>query len=81
MLWPQALALTLALVPSLVSAAIFPPNTKVKMLDATSFHKVMKKNVRMRRCVHGLHCTLNKTIGIEHGCVRRAMVWCKFKSA
>lgn len=44
MLWPQALALALALVPSLASAAIFPKNSKVKMLDATSFHKVMKKN-------------------------------------
>lgn len=78
MLWPQALALALALVPSLASAAIFPKNSKVKMLDATSFHKVMKKNVRMRCSLHGPDHMLNKTIGIEHGRVRGALVWCKF---
>lgn len=42
----QLLALTLALAPSLTSAAIFPPNTQVKMLDVKGFKKAMKMNVR-----------------------------------
>ncbi|KAF8240236.1 thioredoxin-like protein [Tricholoma matsutake] len=41
----QLLALTLALAPSLTSAAIFPPNTQVKMLDVKGFKKAMKMNV------------------------------------
>lgn len=39
------LALTLALTPSLASAALFPKDTLVKMLDAKEFKKVMKENV------------------------------------
>jgi len=38
------LALTLALVPSLASAAIFPPNSHVKLLDAKGFKRAMKAN-------------------------------------
>jgi len=38
------LSLTLALAPSLASAAIFPPDTKVKMLDANGFRQAMKQN-------------------------------------
>lgn len=49
MLTGQLLALTLAMVPALVSAAIFPADTTVKMLDAKSFKKVMKVNVGFRR--------------------------------
>jgi protein disulfide-isomerase A6 len=41
----QLLALTLALAPSLASAAIFPSNTHVKMLDMKGFKKAMKTNV------------------------------------
>ncbi|KIM90274.1 hypothetical protein PILCRDRAFT_812003 [Piloderma croceum F 1598] len=40
----QIFALTLVLAPSLVSAAIFPKDTHVKMLDAKSFKRAMKKN-------------------------------------
>lgn len=46
MFLPHLLALTLALAPALVSAAIFPPDSLVKMLDAKGFKKVMKENVR-----------------------------------
>src|ERR1700722_9386695 len=45
MLLCQILALTLALAPSLASAAIFPKDTRVKMLDTRGFKRVMKKNV------------------------------------
>jgi protein disulfide-isomerase A6 len=41
----QFLALTLALAPSLASAAIFPSNSQVKILDVKGFKKVMKTNV------------------------------------
>jgi len=41
---PQLLALTLALVPSFAAAAIFPPDSLVKMLDAKGFRKAMKEN-------------------------------------
>jgi protein disulfide-isomerase A6 len=44
MLIQQILALTLALAPSLASAAIFPKDSRVKMLDAKGFKKVMKRN-------------------------------------
>ncbi|KAG7443989.1 thioredoxin-like protein [Guyanagaster necrorhizus] len=44
MLTTPLLALTLALIPSLVTAAIFPEGTTVKMLDAKGFKKVMKAN-------------------------------------
>ncbi|KAI0317228.1 hypothetical protein OF83DRAFT_1190790 [Amylostereum chailletii] len=38
------LALTLTLAPSLVSAALFPPDSLVKKLEAKDFKKVMKEN-------------------------------------
>ena len=40
----QYFILVLALAPSLVSAAIFPKDSKVKMLDAKGFNKAMKAN-------------------------------------
>jgi len=45
MLSSQLFSLTLALAPSLVSAAIFPSDTQVKMLDAKGFKEAMKRNV------------------------------------
>lgn len=33
------------MVPSMVSAAIFPPDSLVKMIDAKGFKKAMKANV------------------------------------
>lgn len=45
MLLPQLLTLTLALAPALVSAALFPKESLVKMIDAKGFKKAMKENV------------------------------------
>jgi len=36
----------LILLPILASAAIFPPDSKVKVLDPKGFKRVMKSNVR-----------------------------------
>lgn len=44
----QVLALSLALAPSLASAAIFPKDSQVKMLNAKGFKQAMKANV----CCH-----------------------------
>jgi protein disulfide-isomerase A6 len=41
------LTLTLALVPSYVSAALYPKNSQVKMIDARGFKNAMKENVRV----------------------------------
>ena len=40
------LLLTAVLLPSFVEAGIFYKNSPVKMLDAKSFKKVMRENVR-----------------------------------
>lgn len=39
------LAALLVLLPTIASAAIFPPDTKVKLLDPKGFRKAMKSNV------------------------------------
>jgi protein disulfide-isomerase A6 len=39
------LAALLVLLPTIVSAAIFPTDTKVKMLDPKGFRRAMKSNV------------------------------------
>lgn len=41
------LAIVCLLSPWLVSAALFPAKTEVKMIDAKGFHKVMNHNVSM----------------------------------
>ena len=46
----HTLAALLLILPTLVTAAIFPPDTKVKMLDPKGFRRVMKNNV----CAHTL---------------------------
>ena len=46
MLLPQLLALTLALAPAFVSAALFPKDSMVKQVDAKGFKKMLKENVR-----------------------------------
>ncbi|KAI6001080.1 thioredoxin-like protein [Pisolithus orientalis] len=43
MLLPSLICLLMTL-PALVSAAIFPPNTKVKMLDTKGFKRAMRSN-------------------------------------
>ena len=47
MLSPQILAFAFALAPSLVSAALFPSDSLVKVIDAKGFKKAMKANVRL----------------------------------
>jgi len=44
MLVPQIFALSLALAPAVVSGALFPKESLVKMLEAKDFKKVMKEN-------------------------------------
>jgi len=44
MLSLQLVLLAFAMVPSMVSAAIFPPDSLVKMIDAKGFKKAMKAN-------------------------------------
>jgi hypothetical protein len=41
----QTLALAFAIAPSLVSAALFPSDSLVKVIDAKNFKKAMKANV------------------------------------
>ena len=52
MLLSQWLAVTVALAsaPNFVSAALFPKDSLVKMIDAKGFKKAMKENVR-RYCL------------------------------
>ncbi|KAH8104078.1 hypothetical protein BXZ70DRAFT_1052435 [Cristinia sonorae] len=45
MLLSDLILVSLALAPSMVSAALFPKNTQVKFLDPKGFKKVMKQNV------------------------------------
>lgn len=68
----------LALVPSLVSGAIFPLDSHVKMLDPKSFKKALKTNVSRR-------VGLSREIGVsdsqienELGCFCSALVWCEY---
>lgn len=76
MLLPHLLALTLALAPSLASAAIFPKDTLVKMLDPKSFKRVMKKNVCFFASL-SLSSADTKPPANKRCRVCRAMVWCK----
>ncbi|KAI0058867.1 hypothetical protein BV25DRAFT_1809975 [Artomyces pyxidatus] len=41
---PQLLAMTLALAPSFAAAALYPPDSLVKMIDAKGFRTAMKAN-------------------------------------
>jgi len=74
------LAALLVLLPTIVSAAIFPPDTKVKMLDPKGFRKAMRSNVG------GLDSALTLKLNIliqpedERGCVCRPMVRGGFQS-
>ena len=50
-MFSQFLALSIALAPSAVSAALFPKNSQVKNLDAKGFRKAMEENVRVRTVI------------------------------
>ena len=54
MLSPQILAFAFALAPSLVSAALFPPDSLVKVIDAKGFKKAMKANVGLVDSLGGM---------------------------
>lgn len=71
MLFSHFLALSTALTPCMVSAALFPKSSQVKTIDAKGFRDVMKENVRLREAIFdlmsykitdnvhcGLHCAL-----------------------
>lgn len=77
MLLPQLLALTVALAPTLVSAALFPKDSLVKMIDAKQFKKVMKENVcRAMPRIRSLFRTHSRlATANEHCGVRSALVW------
>lgn len=49
MMLPKLLALSLAVAPNLVNAAIFPQDSLVKMLDHKGFKQAMKENVRLQK--------------------------------
>ena len=73
----QIFALAIAIAPCLVSAALFPPDTLVKMIDAKGFKKAMKANVGPI----GLSLTqgimmLSIYSGNKYGGFRCTLVWC-----
>ena len=76
MLSSQILAFTFALAPSLVSAALFPSDSLVKVIDAKGFKKAMKANVGLVDVLGGMILTIlsgNKYCGF-----RCTLVWCAF---
>lgn len=61
MMLPKLLALSLAVAPNLVNAAIFPQDSLVKMLDHKGFKQAMKENVRLQSINHA-YPTLTKKL-------------------
>ena len=76
----QFIALTLALAPSLASAAIFPPNTQVKMLDAKGFKKAMKTNVCVFFRLSNFLRELDGLLSQETSMVAFVAPWCGVSS-
>ena len=74
MLLLQIIAFTLALAPSLASAAIFPKDSQVKMIDAKGFKKAMKQNVSSRHNPHNIKS--NRNSGQETSVVAFVAPWC-----
>ena len=75
MLSPQLLALGFAMAPSLVSAAIFPPDSLVKMIDAKGFKKAMKTNVGFVDSFWTRGMVLIFYSGNKYGGFRCTLVW------
>ena len=72
----HTLTALLLVLPTLVTAAIFPPGTKVKMLDPKGFKRAMKSNVRAHPSFsppHALKCFHTYTAH-ERRRVRRTVV-------
>lgn len=76
MLSPQILAFAFLLAPSLVSAALFPSDSLVKVIDAKGFKKAMKANVGMVVFLGGM--TLIIYLGNKSCGFRCTLVWCTF---
>jgi len=70
------LVLFLAMVPSLVYAALFPSNSMVKMLDEKGFRKAMKANVSRVGFLLGQGVLTFGLLANGCGCVCCALVWC-----
>ena len=77
MLSPQILAFAFALAPSLVSAALFPPDSLVKVIDAKGFKKAMKANVGLVDSLGGMVLKIIY-LGNKHGGFCCTLVWCTF---
>ena len=78
MLSPQILAFAFVLAPSLVSAALFPPDSLVKMIDAKGFKKAMKANVGLADFLSTRGMILIICSGNKYGGFRCTLVWCTF---
>ena len=78
MLSPKILTLAFALAPSLVSAALFPPDSLVKVIDAKGFKKAMKANVGPVDFSWTRGMTLIIYSGNKYGGFRCTLVWCTF---
>lgn len=77
MLLPKLLAVALAASPAMVSAAIFPSNTQVKMIGPKGFREALKENVCLYLewfMVGEADCLLY--VDHECCCIRRSLVWC-----
>lgn len=70
----KLLAVSLAVAPSLVSAALFPKDSLVKMSSPKEFKAIMKENVRLP---HVVRFGYNLMMIVDHQClrVRRTVVW------
>lgn len=79
MLLFHAVAL-LALLPAIVSAAIFPPNSKVKMLDPKGFQRAMRSNVRALESLFTLELIVFIQPEDERCCICRPLVRGKSQS-
>lgn len=78
MLSPQILALAFALAPSLVSAALFAPDSLVKVIDAKGFKKAMKANVGLVDFSSTRGMILTIYSGNKYGGFCCTLVWCTF---
>lgn len=70
--------LAFALAPSLVSAALFPPDSLVKVIDAKGFKKAMKANVGLIYFSWTQGMILIIYSGNKCGGFRCTLVWCTF---
>jgi hypothetical protein len=78
MLSPKILTLAFALTPSLVSAALFPPDSLVKVIDAKGFKKAMKANVGLVDFTWTRGMIITICSGNKYGGFRCTVVWCTF---